>query len=310
MLWAVYAVQSADSLSWTNLWVDRTLLQAQGTSTVWTDSSMSARTQRFYRAVTVPAPTDTNLVFIQPGSFTMGSPTNEALRGADETQHTVNISRGFWIGKFLVTQAGYLAVIGTNPSYFAAANGYSDNPELPVERVVWFDATNYCGLRTVQERTDGQIPLNYAYRLPTESEWEYACRAGTTTAFYLGSKLSSGEANFNGQYGYDAELGSIFNPTGTYFQETTPVGNYLPNQWGLYDIIGNVWEWCQDWYGNYPSGDVTDPQGPEAGLDRVVRGGSWFQTAQSCRAAQRGYEYLYSTNFDTGFRVILAPVQP
>ncbi len=131
----VYSIQYATGLSPTNLWVDRTLLQAQAGSNDWTDPSVPTRGQRFYRAVSVPAPADTNLVFIQPGTFTMGSPTNEAERDSDEVEHVVTISRGFWMGKFLVTQGDYLAVVGSNPSYFTSANGYPDDPTRPVETV-------------------------------------------------------------------------------------------------------------------------------------------------------------------------------
>src|SRR5437879_7984865 len=183
----VYSIQYASDLSQTNQWVDRTLLQVQGASSVWTDPSGPTPGQRFYRAVSVPAPADTNLVFIQPGTFTMGSPTNEAERTFDEVQHIVTISRGFWMEKFLVTQGDYLAVVGSNPSYFTTNDAFGNPipPDLtrPVETVSWDDATNYCALRTQQERAAGLIPTNYVYRLPMESEWEYANRAGTTTAF-------------------------------------------------------------------------------------------------------------------------------
>jgi len=151
----VYSIQYATDLSPTNLWVDRTLLQAQGGGAVWTDPSAPSTGQRFYRAVSVPAPADTNLVFIQPGTFTMGSPTNEVERVSDEVQHIVTISRGFWMEKFLVTQGDYLSVTATNPSYFTSANGYSDDPTRPVEEVRWYDASNYCMLRTQQERAGG-----------------------------------------------------------------------------------------------------------------------------------------------------------
>src|SRR6266851_6337129 len=167
----VYSIRYATGLSSTSVWVDRTLLQAQGASTVWTDPSAPRPGQRFYRAVSVPAPADTNLVFIQPGTFTMGSPTTEAERDSGEVQHSVTISRGFWMEKFLVTQGDYLAVVGSNPSRFTSANGYSDDPTRPVETVSWYEATNYCALRTQQERAAGLIPTNYVYRLPTESEW-------------------------------------------------------------------------------------------------------------------------------------------
>jgi formylglycine-generating enzyme required for sulfatase activity len=198
----------------------------------------------------------------------MGSPNTEAAGDLtyDETQHTVTISRGFWMEKFPVTQGDYVALVGSNPSYFRNGIGTITN-ELthPVERVAWTDATNYCAIRTQQERARGLIPTNYVYRLPTESEWEYSCRAGTTTAFYLGTGLHSGQANFCGQFEYDSSIGTIVNTNGICLGITSPVGSYPANAWGLYDMIGNVDEWCQDWYGAYPAGIAVDPQGPATG---------------------------------------------
>ena len=308
----VYSIQYATGLSPTNLWVDRTLVQAQGAGTAWTDPSAPTLGQRFYRAVSVPAPANTNLVFIQPGTFTTGSPTNEAERYSDEVQHSVTISRGFWMEKFLVTQGDYLAVVGSNPSWFnGVANGtdYGTDLTRPVETVSWYDATNYCALRTQQERAGGLIPTNYVYRLPTESEWEYADRAGTTTAFYLGSGLHSGQANFDGRYEYDASVGTINNPSGIYLQQTKPVGSYAANGWGLYDMIGNVYEWCQDWYGADPGGSVIDPQGPATGSSRVIRGGYWNSRARNCRSAFRNLYSPDNRNSYIGFRVLLGPGQ-
>src|SRR5439155_14115214 len=281
-----------------------TMPQAQGATNVWTDPLARTPGQRFYRAVSVPAAADTNLVFIQPGTFTMGSPTNEAERRPDESQHIVTISRGFWMEKLLVTQGDYLAVVGSNPSYFTSVNGYSDDLTRPVETVNWYDATNYCAMRTQQERAGGLIPTNYVYRLPTESEWEYACRAGTTNAFYLGRALRSGQANFDGQYEYDASVGTISNTNGIYLSQTTAVGSYAANGWGLYDMIGNVEEWCQDWLGNYPVGSVTDPQGAVTGSSRVVRGGDWCTIAGYCRSAFRDYAYPGGRYSNFGFRVV------
>jgi formylglycine-generating enzyme required for sulfatase activity len=241
----------------------------------------------------------------------MGSPTSDAEWRWDEVQHGVTISRGFWMERFLVTQGNYLSVVGSNPSYFTSANGFSDDLNRPVEQVSWYDATNYCRLRTQQERAGGLIPTNYVYRLPTESEWEYAARAGTTTAFFLGSGLHSGEANFNGHYEYDASVGTINNPSGILLGLTTPVGSYAANEWGLYDMIGNVQEWCQDWYGAYPAGSVTDPQGPASGSYRVIRGGRWNGAAYSCRSADHGDVGDPAARVsDLGFRVLLAPGQP
>jgi hypothetical protein len=152
----VYSIQYAADLSSSKVvWVDRTLVQAKASGTVWADPSAPTPGQRFYRAISVPTPADTNLVFIQPGTFMMGSPTKEALRNSDETQHTVTISQGFWMEKYLVTQGDYVAVVGSNPSLFTSANGHSDDFTRPVETVSWIDASNYCALRTQQERAGG-----------------------------------------------------------------------------------------------------------------------------------------------------------
>jgi formylglycine-generating enzyme required for sulfatase activity len=296
-----YSIQYATSLSPTNLWVDRTLLQAQGGGNVWIDPAPSVSGHLFYRAVSVTPPAHTNLVFIQPGTFIMGSPANEAERSSDEVQHRVRISQGFWMGKFLVTQGDYLAVVGSNPSYFKSAN-----LNLPVEQVSWYDASNYCVLLTQQERTSRLLPTNYVYRLPTEAEWEYACRAGTTTAFYQGSSLHSGQANFDGKFEYDAILGTSSNSNGVYLGTTTAVGSYAANGWGLYDMIGNLFEWCQDWYGVYPAGNVIDPQGAVLGNDRLIRGGDWNDDAINCRSAIRRSNPPGIRNIGIGFRIVLA----
>ncbi len=227
------------------------------------------------------------MVWIRPGTFTMGSPSNEKGRQTDEGPQTkVTISRGFLLSKYEVTQAQYKAVVGSNPSY-------SKGDIKPVEQVSWHDAVAYCAKLTGKEKAAGRVPGGYEYRLPTEAEWEYACRAGTTTLFSFGDDESK-----LGEYGwYDSNSGNT----------THSVGEKKPNGWGLYDMHGNVWEWCQDWYGNYPGGSVTDPLGPATGSYRVLRGGGWSSLAGDCRSAYRS-DFEPGSRIDClGFRPVLAP---
>ena len=238
----------------------------------------------------------TNMMYIPAGTFTMGSPSGEPGRLLNEGPQTqVTLSRGFWMGEYEVTQREYLAVVGNNPARFTA------DLDRPVEQVTWGDATNYCARLTARERAAGRLPPNWAYRLPTEAEWEYTCRAGTTTATAFGNSLSSTQANFNGNQPYNG--GAV----GPLVGRTTRVGSYAPNAWGLYDMHGNVHEWCLDyWSGAYPGGAVTDPTGQPWGTTRVNRGGHWSSDGESCRSAFRNYS---SSSFDyIGFRVVLAVV--
>jgi formylglycine-generating enzyme required for sulfatase activity len=296
----VYSIEYVTDLGQTNTasaWRCLEFLQLPASPYLWADKSGPATGRRFYRAVAFAAPT--NLVFIPPGTFRMGSPTNEVDRLVDEGPQTaVTIGRGFWMGKYLVTQGDYLAVVGSNPSVFTSANGFSDDLTRPVDGVSWFDATNYCGQLTQQERAAGRIPTNSVYRLPTEAEWEYACRAWTSTRFSYGD--DPGYTNLTNYAWYDENSGGT----------THSVGQKLPNSWGLHDMHGNVKEWCQDWYGPYPGGIVLDPQGPDSGSYRVFRGGYWGYYAGLGRSAGRsilspGYDF-----FLFGFRAVLAPGQP
>jgi formylglycine-generating enzyme required for sulfatase activity len=261
-----------------------------------------------------PPQTIPKMAWIPCGTFTMGSPASEPARYSDEGPQTqVTLSQGFWMGKYLVTQADYLSVVGSNPSLFTAANGYGTDLSRPVEQVSWNDAVAYCAALTAREQTAGRLPAGWVYRLPTEAEWEYACRAGTTTPFHYGNELRSGMANFDGYWEYPPCGGSTYycyNPSGIYLSRTTSVGSYAPNAWGLYDMHGNVWEWCRDWYGSYLGGSVTDPQGPASGWYRVFRGGCWGTYGRCCRSAYR-FSIYPSGWFDCmGFRVVLAPGQP
>jgi formylglycine-generating enzyme required for sulfatase activity len=207
------------------------------------------------------------LAWIPPGTFLMGSPEGEEGRHDDEIRHRVALTKGFYLGVHQVTQAQWQAVMGSNPSKFKGGN-------LPVECVSWDDCQDY---RKKLAAHDGK-----PYRLPTEAEWEYACRAGTTTPFHFGETISTDQANFDGHYTYGR------GEKGVYREKTTPVGRVPPNAWGLFDMHGNVCEWCQDWYGGYPKEDIKDYSGPNRGTARVLRGGSWGDRPVFCRSAFRG----------------------
>jgi formylglycine-generating enzyme required for sulfatase activity len=206
-------------------------------------------------------------VWVPPGTFRMGSPETEEGRGDDEDQHQVTLTQGFYMGVFPVTQTQWQAIMDDNPSHFHGAD------DCPVENVSWDDCQEFCS-RLAQ--SDGRN-----YRLPTEAEWEYACRAGTTTPFFFGPSISVEQANFDANYTYGGGR------KGIYRRRTTPPGTFGPNNLGLNDMHGNVWEWCQDWYGPYPVGPVTDPTGTSSGEERVLRGGSWVYGPRGCRSACR-----------------------
>jgi formylglycine-generating enzyme required for sulfatase activity len=252
-------------------------------------------------------------VWINGGTFTMGSPANEAGHGDDEgPQHQVTVS-GCYMGKYEVTQAEYEAVMGINPSAFKG-------PNLPVETVRWFDAVEYCNRRSQREglspaysiRGIGNgrtVSLNQSangYRLPTEAEWEYACRAGTTTRFNTGNAETSlaGYANVADQTAKEKNPDLTIVNIRDGYAETAPAGSFRPNAWGLYDMHGNVFEWCWDWYDSYASGAQTDPVGASSGMRRVIRGGGWLHSGQNLRSADRsGSTPGYRINF-LGFRLV------
>jgi formylglycine-generating enzyme required for sulfatase activity len=231
---------------------------------------------------TVP---DLNLemLWVKPGTFEMGSPLGEAKRRYSETPHTVTLSRGFYLGKHEVTQSQWEKVMGSNPSRYKGGN-------RPVESVSWTEVTAFCDKLTELERKAGRLPAGMSYQLPTEAQWEYACRADTKTAFSFGDSLTSEQANISGGPG-----------------ETVDVGKYPGNFWGFHDMHGNVWEWCADWYGAYPTGAVSDPVGPADGSYRVERGGSWFNTANRARSANRYRNLPATSNYSLGFRLSLRP---
>jgi formylglycine-generating enzyme required for sulfatase activity len=248
---------------------------------------------------------DMKFVLIPAGTFVMGSPPDEAGRGADEgPQHEVTIARPFYLAIYPVTQAQYQRILRTNPSHFCRSGRGKeavkdlDPQTLPVERVTWGNAVVFC--RKLSEWPEEQRQ-GRKYRLPTEAEWEYACRGDSLQPFHLGLSLSSTLANFDGNYPYSGA------PRGPFLKRTSPVGSYPPNALGLYDLHGNVWEWCLDWYGEqyYQESPAEDPSGPATGDRRVVRGGCWSSPGGNCRTAYRGKLEPGDHLYRVGFRVVL-----
>ena len=254
----------------------------------WADLRVAGVSQRFR--------------WIPPGTFTMGSPQTEQNAGAatpptgkpdmfaDEVQHQVTLTQGYWLADSTCTQALWQAVTGANPAMF------TDSPQNPVEQVSWNDCQQF--LTTL----DARVPAG-AFRLPSEAQWEYACRAGTTTAFSFGSTITPEQVNYDGNFPFgDA-------PKGLYRQKTVAVKSLPPSPWGLYEMHGNVFQWCDDWYGDYTGGDARDPTGPLYGAYRVVRGGSCGNQARSCRSAYRKQAPQDFRNVNLGFRIV-APSIP
>ena len=240
------------------------------------------------------------LVLIPKGTFQMGSPAREAGSRDNEGQHEVTLTQDYYLGAFEVTQAQYKKVMGKNPSYFQGESVAERHPMTgrvvkevdsanhPVDMVSWKEAVKFCEKLSAlpEERKAGR-----KYRLPIEAEWEYACRVGSTTEFSFGD--DPGQLSNYAWFGENSK------------GQTHPVGEKKPNALGLYDMEGNVFEWCSDWYGKYPKSPITDPTGPETGSNRVVRGGSWDCRAASCRSAYRFGDEPFGRSFILGFRVVL-----
>ncbi len=229
-----------------------------------------------------------DFVWVPEGCFQMGSPDSEAKRDSDEGQvHEVCVD-GFWMGKYEVTQAQWEKVMGSNPSLFKGDS-------RPVERVSWNGAQDF--LKGLNGKVGKEM-----YRLPTEAEWEYAARAGTTTPFSFGNTISTDVANYRGNSTYGSGV------KGIYREHTTEVGSFPPNGWGLYDMHGNVVEWCQDWFDEtyYAKSPSKNPQGPLSGVSRVLRGGSWTSDPSYCRSANRSGGYPKGRYNYYGFRVVVS----
>lgn len=270
------------------------------------------------------------LALIDPGEFKMGSPIGEPNRRNDEPHHEVKFTKPFLIGKYEVTQDEYQKIMKTNPSWFSRTGGGSDKVKafdtgrFPVDRVTWYDAIEFCNRLSQQDgyepyykmtdikKEDGWIREakvtvlgGNGFRLPTEAEWEFVCRAGTTTPFHYGRASTGVESNVKAvpPTGYAAP------PRKPDLNRTTTVGSYKPNRWGVYDMHGNAGEWCWDWYDReyYDTSPKADPQGPEKGTHRVLRGGNWLVSNGSCRAASRFFHTPNESTYYTGFRVARTP---
>jgi formylglycine-generating enzyme required for sulfatase activity len=270
------------------------------------------------------------LTLIPKGEFLMGEPVGEKGPGSDaKPQHRVQITRPFYLGIYEVTQEEFDRLMDSNPSQFnlfGAANrevAGKDTTRFPVENVSWYQAIEFCNKLSerehrqpsykitavrranngsIKEATVGVNPAG-AYRLPTEAEWEYACRAGQTTPFHFGASLNGEAANCDGRTPFGTEQ------AGPYLARPTSVGTYRANSFGLFDMHGNVLEWCSDWYDPlyYGKSPGRDPQGPNTGTQRVMRGGGWNMWAEHCRAGHRNYERPDFRDSNLGFRVVLSP---
>jgi formylglycine-generating enzyme required for sulfatase activity len=240
-------------------------------------------------------------VLLPAGKFTMGSPEKELHRNSDEPEHEVAITKAFYLGVFEVTQGQYEKIMEANPSHFSAKGGGKeqvkerDTSSYAAERVSWKDAVEFCKKLSAKEKK--------TYRLPTEAEWEYACRAGTKTVFHTGNDFNSTLANINGlsYSSYGKEVG------GPFYRCTVTGGEYPGNAFGLFDMHGNVQEWCSDWYAAdyYKKSPKDDPTGPAEGKERVLRGGAWPSSAKACRSAARNKLPPDEKTYTTGFRVVL-----
>ncbi len=254
---------------------------------------------------------NSDMILVKGGKFLMGSPESENWRSTDETQHEVTLS-DFYISRYEVTQSEYEALTGTNPSNF------QEGGEFPVENISWLDAVRFCNLLSQRENLEPVYTINGnsvtwntqsdGYRLPTEAEWEYACRAGTQTQFNTENSISANEANYYGHYPYEIEenyfsQGNLTTKPGIYRGETLRVGSFAPNKLGLYDMHGNVAEWCWDVYGEYDLHDTNNPTGKSSGTRRVNRGGAWNDFAKNMRSAYRAATPQENRSFNLGFRL-------
>lgn len=271
--------------------------------TQWKTQQIVPQAERMPRIVQLPDDITLELVYIPAGSFLMGSPSDEEMRSEEERQHKVTITEGYWMGKYEVTQAQWTSVMGYNPSS-------KKGDDFPVTDVSWYEAMQFCKSLTQREKSKGSLMADYEYLLPTESQWEYACRAGTGTSLNNGYNLTY---RFFGRWPcpYLKQVGWSRNNSD---RTIHPVGEKLGNAWGLYDMHGNVTEYCLDWYDKYPIMDSINPSGPKSasyGVYKILRGGSVYgqsgvERERTCRSAARKFTTPTSKGEYAGFRVVLS----
>jgi formylglycine-generating enzyme len=283
------ALQRRDDTTWELATEKNTLTGYKQYLTDWPTGRHAAEAKEAIKALERP---DDGLVFIKGGTFTMGCTNEQKDCSGDETPiHSVTLS-DFYLGQHEVTQKLWQDIMGTNPS------GFKNCDQCPVEEVSWDEVQDFL------KKLNAKYPERN-YRLPTEAEWEYAAREGGRAVLFGNGKnvLDSKDANFNASNAYK----KAYSIGGTYRQKTTPVGSFAPNALGLYDMAGNVWEWCSDWYGAYAAGSQTNPTGPSSGSYRVLRGGSWYLDAQNCRVSYRPSYAPKNRNLNIGFRLASSP---
>lgn len=232
-------------------------------------------------------------VLIPAGAFTMGSPPDEAFRNRDEVQHQVTITKPFYMQTTEVTLKQWRAMMGKRFFGLFKRRGKENSP---VVKISWYDCKDF--IKKLNALNEG------TYRLPTEAEWEYACRAQSQEAYTWGKEIDCTKAMYSNNPLKSKDCEKYVKSRGLATGSPAPVKSYPPNAWGLYDMHGNVWEWCQDWYGKYPGTAVLDPKGPDTGAERVRRGGSWFKYGRACRSANRNWAHPATKHNTLGFRVV------
>jgi formylglycine-generating enzyme required for sulfatase activity len=289
-------IEYVNLLKDTNNWITLTSIVLKAEQEIFYDTSAPASEKRFYRVYALGQTSTTNvfqelltsMARIEAGTFLMGSPESDPERGDNEfPQMQITFTNAYWISKYEVTQSEYTAIMGNNPSYF------NEGGSLPVENVSWHESVAFCEKLTQKERQSGRLPEEYVYRLPTEAEWEYAARAGSTNRFSYGDDIGYQKSS---NYAWTSQNSG---------NKTHAVGQKTPNSYGIFDMYGNVFEWCADNFALYPGGNFINYQGPQSGVDKVYRGGSWGNSPMESRSAARGGIEPSTKLNSFGFRYVI-----